>query len=133
MSRFGDIRAGLVASLSSLGLQGSGYLLASPTPPTIEVFPGQTEYDSVFQRGMDEVVFIVRIVVSMTLDQASQMTLDNYLDPTGTSSVKALLEADRTLGGVVKDLRVEEATGHQRSTVEAKEQLSADWSVRIFL
>lgn len=133
MSLYGGIREGLVANLSSLGLQSSGYLLASPTPPTIECFPGETDYDSTFQRGMDEVVFTVRITVAVNLDVGAQMKLDEYLDRSGTSSVKGLLETDRTLGGRVKDLRVETATGHQVAVIESNHVLSCDWSVRVFL
>lgn len=133
MSRYGGIREALAGSLSSLGIQASGYLLASPTPPSIECFPGQTDYDSTFQRGMDEVVFVVRITVAVNLDVGAQMRLDEYLDPTGTSSVKALIEADRTLGGRVKDLRVETVTGHEVSVVEGNHVLSCDWTVRIYL
>ena len=133
MSLYGGIREGLVTNLSSLGLQSHGYLLASPTPPTIECFPGEIDYDSTFQRGMDEVMFTVRITVAVTLDVASQMRLDEYLDRSGQNSVKTLLEADRTLGGRVKDLRVETATGHEVSAVEGNHVLSCDWTVRIFL
>jgi hypothetical protein len=133
VSRYGGIREALAGSLSSLGIQSSGYLMAAPTPPAIECFPGQTDYDSTFQRGMDEVVFVVRITVSVNLDVGAQMKLDEYLDPTGTSSVKALIEADRTLGGRVKDLRVETVTGHEVSLVEGNHVLSCDWTVRIYL
>lgn len=133
MSLYADIRAGFVANLSSLGIQSTGYMLASPTPPTIEVFPGTTTYDSTFQRGMDEAIWVVRITVAVSLEEAAQRRLDEYLERTGTDSVKALIEADRTLGGKVKDLRVEEATGHQVAIVDAKQVLSAEWQVRVYL
>ena len=53
MSLYADVRAGIVANLSSLGIQSTGYLVSAPTPPVIEVFPGEVDYDSTFQRGMD--------------------------------------------------------------------------------
>ena len=133
MSLYADIRAGLVTRLSSLGIQSTGYLVSSPTPPTIEVFPGITTYDSTFQRGMDEAIFQVRITVAVSLEEAAQRKLDEYLDRSGSNSVKTLIESDRTLGGVVKDLRVEEVTGHQVAIVDARQVLSATWTVRVYL
>lgn len=133
MSLYGDIRAGIVSSLSSLGVQSTGYLVASPTPPVIEVYPGEVNYDDTLQRGVDTALFMVRVSVATSLDRGAQERLDEYLGRTGAASVKALVEADRTLGGVVKDLRVESATGHQVASVEGTLVLSATWSVRVYL
>lgn len=133
MGLYADIRAGLVANLAPLKIQSTGYMLSAPTPPTIEVFPGTTSYDSSFQRGMDEALWMVRITVAVSLEEAAQRKLDEYLERAGSASVKALIESDRTLGNKVKDLRVEEATGHQVAIVDARQVLSASWTVRVYL
>lgn len=133
MSLYADIRAGLVANLAPLKIQSTGYLLQSPTPPAIEIFPGVVTYDRTMARGLDEVLFTVRITVGAGLEQGAQDNLDSYLERTGTNSVKTLIESDLTLGGKVKSLHVEEATGHQVSTVGPGPVLSASWSVRIYL
>lgn len=130
---FAQIRAGLVANLASLGLQSTGYMLAEPAAQTIEVFPGEVEYDLTFGRGMDSITFIVRITTTVTLDVPAQQLLDGYLAPSGASSVKTLIETDKTLGGVVKDLRVTDATGHQvADTKNGGVALSASWTVDVY-
>ena len=75
----------------------------------------------------------MRITVAVSLEEAAQRKLDEYLARSGDDSVKALIEADRTLGGSVKDLRVEAATGHQVAIVDARQVLSATWTVRVYL
>ena len=132
MSLYANIRAGIVANLAPLGIQATGYLISTPTPPVIEVFPGQASYDATFSRGMDVLVFQVRITVATSLEEGAQRRLDEYLDASGTGSVKALIESDRTLGGIVKDLRVLEATGHEVAVVDTRPALSATWTVRIY-
>jgi hypothetical protein len=129
---FEQIRAGLVANLSSLGIQSTGYMLNAPTAPSIEVFPGEVQYDQMMGRGLDEVIVTVRVTVTVSLDMAAQIKLDEYLAPSGAGSVKTLIETDRTLGGTVKTLQVTQASGYQVSvTKDGGQALSCDWSVRV--
>src|SRR3989304_2339903 len=113
-----QIRAGIVANLASLGIQSTGYMLSAPTAPTIEVFPGETEYDKAFGRGLDQLTIVVRLTVTVTLDIAAQVKLDEYLAPSGAASVKTLLESDRTLGGTVQKLDVLSASGYQTTATK---------------
>jgi hypothetical protein len=46
--------------------------------------------------------------------------------------VRAAIEADRTLGGVVDDLIVESATGIQSVSANDTEYLSVDFVVRVY-
>ena len=89
-------------------VQVNAYALAQPTPPGIQILPPAVEYDSAFHRGIDEWTFTVQGFVSLTSDIGSQQVLDGLCAPSGSSSVKAALEADNTLGGVVQSLRVVE-------------------------
>lgn len=132
MSLYGDIRAGLVRNLSSLGIQSTGYLLQAPTPPVIEISPRGTAYDSAFGRGLDEGLWMVRITVAVSLEEGAQRNLDSYLERSGANSVKALIEAEKTLGGVVQSLRVENVSAYEAAIVDGKSVLSADWTVRIY-
>jgi len=133
MATFAEIRFGLVENLAPLGIQSKGYMLTSPSASSIEIFPGESTYDKAFARGLDEINFVVRIVVAISLDVAAQQKLDGYLDPSGSGSVKTLIESDKTLGGKIDNLRVTEATGFQVSVApEGGQVLSCDWTVRIY-
>jgi len=59
--------------------------------------------------GLITNVFTVSVVVGRSAERTAQTALDGYLSYEGATSVRAALEADRTLGGVVSNLLVESA------------------------
>src|SRR5262245_54193773 len=88
--------------------------MAQPTPPGLQILPPSVTYDRTMQgsaaavsrHALDEWMFVVQGFVALTTDLGSQVTLDEMCAPSGTRSVKAALETDRTLGGLVSDLHV---------------------------
>lgn len=128
------IRAGLKANLDTIdGVQVSAYMLGSPTPPAIHIVPPAIEYHQAMQNGFDELTFTVQAFVALGTDIGSQKRLDLMREPSGTGSIKAALEADRTLGGVVKDLIVRSSPEPQVVTLEGGRQLLAsDWTVTVW-
>ncbi len=87
-------------------IQESAYMLANPTPPTIEAIPGEVEYDQTFGRGHDKWYATLRLTVGTPTDKGAQLLLRKYRDPAGAYSVKAAVEADRTFGGLCDNSRV---------------------------
>lgn len=130
-----EIREGLRARLDTItGLQASAYLLSNPTPPCAEIQPGEIEYDRAMARGMDGTQMTVRVYVGNTTDIGSQKRLDRMLAPAGADSVKAAIEADRTLGGVVDDLRVTRCSGYRvysRAGMPNATVLGAEWDIEV--
>ena len=140
MAVLADIRVALAAALQPAldavgGGQPSAYTLESPTPPTLWVMgPDQIVYDMTMRRsGFDQWTMIVQGFVGSPLDKAAQVNLDLWLAPSGATSVKAAIEADRTLGGIVDDLTVTEASGYRRYQFQTNGPtvLGCDWSVLI--
>lgn len=111
---FGDIRAGIAANLSAVygpgGTSGttaqvSGYALEAPQPPTLQVKgPDDIEYNEAMGRGMSNMTIIVQGFAGTAFSQGAQALLDTWVSDGG---VKAAIETDRTLGGLVYDLTVE--------------------------
>ncbi len=67
-------------------------------------------YDFTLNRGFDSATLSVLVIVGRMSESAAQNRLDGYLQSTGnTSSIKAAIEADKTLGGAVQTLRVTQA------------------------
>ncbi len=141
--RVADIRQGLVANLRTVfplsDSQISGYVLSAPTPPffDIEIADAGIEYDLAAARGLDKWTFTVRGCVARTSDKGSQVTLDDYLESSGGISVKAALESDITLGGIVEALHVTHATGPKTIGVAAHSQPAnvyhgAEWTVEVY-
>jgi hypothetical protein len=134
MPELAEIRAGIAANLAALkGIQVSAYMLHSPTPPSVHVFPAEVEYDQAMQRGLDKWTLTVQAFVGLVSDVGAQKLLDKYLAPSGAQSVKAVIEADRTLGGAVHDLRVTRSGGYQSFLLEGRGPiLAADWSIEVY-
>ncbi len=82
------------------GLRGSD-VVVSTEPPVGVVRVESLEYDSSFQGGSHDPVFVVLVLVNPVVDRAAQNKLDDFMDPESSTSVKAAIEADQTLNGTV--------------------------------
>lgn len=68
--------------------------------------PETIDFDEAMARGADRILFRVIVMVAKVSDRAASQKLDAYLAGSGASSVKAALEASKTLGGNAHTLRV---------------------------
>lgn len=130
-----QIRAGLRKNLSTLTFKGGAkeYLLGNEVAPVVGVLgPDMTEYDQAMARGLDRWLVVVRALAGSPLDLQKQKTLDRWLAPSGGESIKAAIESDRTLGGLVQNVRVVSSTGYREYTLESGKVLGCDFTVEIF-
>jgi hypothetical protein len=136
MATITAIRRGIAANLTqlgtNLGMQVSAYTLANPTPPAIQVLPGEITYDLAMHRGLDEITMLVQALVGYGSDIGSQTRLDELLDPTGVNSMKTAVESDSTLGGIVSDVNVKTATGYRVAAGQNGPVLLCEWSVQVY-
>lgn len=130
-----QIRAGLKANLAALTTAGEvkDYLLGNEVPPVVGVVgPDMTEYDQAMARGLDRWLIVVRALAGSPLDLAKQKRLDAWLAPSGGESIKAAIESDKTLGGIVQNARVVSSTGYREYTLDSGKVLGCDFTVEIF-
>ena len=128
-----QIRSGIATNLATVtDVQVLAYVLSNPTPPAFAVFPAACDYNQAMARGLDRWTFTVQAIVSAASDQDGQKQLDTYLAPTGSTSVRAAIESDRTLGGVVDNLVVTRVSGYQLYADERGANLGAEWSVEVW-
>jgi len=103
----GLLRTALAEQLSSIdGLRVSEVMVDAPRPPQAIVTPLRLDYDLNARRGADEYQFVVTVMVGRADSRSAQNSLDDYI--VGENSVKAAIEADRTLGGAANTCRVTE-------------------------
>lgn len=137
MSTSFDIREAIARNLRGniRGLQAQPYVMSQPTPPSADVRRGPVEYDQAFQQGVTHWTMLVRVFVAGAQDKGAQANLDSYLSPEGDRSIKQAIESDPTLGGLVSDLQVTEATGEQTYTIEGRADpfLGSEWTVEVWL
>ena len=138
MANLDDIRAGIAANIKAQlpDVQCTGYLLENAYPPAFEVELGSEGivYDLAMSRGLDEYFFTIRGFAPSGTDKAQQMRLDAWLNSTGAESVKAALEADRTLGGSVGDshvTRVSQVRAFSPVASPTTTFFGAEWTLRV--
>jgi len=124
-------------NLALLPAQVSPYVLSNPTPPAIQMMPGgdAVEYHQAMRNGLELWTMTVQAIVANVGDIAGQKRLDEFLASTGSSSVKAAIESDKTLGGAVMDLIVRSCSGY-REYARADgggSVLGAEWTVDLYV
>jgi hypothetical protein len=76
-----------------------------PELPAIVLFQGKTDYEMTHD-GCYNISYKGKLLAAKQ-DQPSALTaLLDYIEPSGASSIKAAIMADRTLGGTAGDVRV---------------------------
>lgn len=133
MADITEIRVALAGSLEPIEqLQESPFLLSNPTPPCAEIVPAPIEYDKAFARGTDLIKLIVRVMVGINTDVGAQKLLDTFLASSGPKSIKAALETDESLGGLVDNVNVTACTGYRIFKREGGASLlGAEWTVEV--
>lgn len=67
-------------------------------------------FDTTMARGFDTASVEVLLIVGRMSERSAQNKLDGYLSGSGSTSIKAAIEVDKTLSGAVQTLRVTTAT-----------------------
>lgn len=130
-----EIREAVADALTQIdGMQANAYPLTNPTLPSAVVVRGDIDYDQAMQGGTHTMTLKVRVYVADLNDIAASKNLDVYLAPTGASSVKAAIETDTTLGGLISDLHVTSANGEQQYVrASGGALLGSEWEIDLWL
>ena len=110
MTTLDQVRDGLEIRLKTIsGLRVYDYRPDDVNYPAAVIFPPiNADYRDDQGMGSWSVQFIVMLMVPSAIDR-KQLDLYAFLDRTGSSSIFAAIEADRTLGGLSVDCRVSSA------------------------
>lgn len=135
MATIREIRHALAAQLQeAIGFQCSPYVLANPTPPTLQIRPGaraphKTMGPIAVAHSTRE--FFVQAIVAHVNDAGSQDLLDEFME---SGQVDAALEADPTLGGLVGGILCTGDSGYQiLVTGDNRALLTSEWAVTVYL
>ena len=134
MATLSELRAGIAANLATVaGLRTSATIPDQVTPPMAVVMPQTITYDLAAARaGGDEYEFTVTVIVGRVDERTAQNRLDAYCSSTGSSSIKAAIEKDKTLGGKAFDCRVTSLRNYNQVTVGDTTYLSAEFVVQVY-
>ena len=133
MSTIGQIQDGLAANLATIScLRTSSFVPDNPSPPIAIPMPKGIEYDKAFGGGLHMFRYDIIVIAVRASERIAQSVLDAYCDPSGSSSVKAALESDRTLGGVAQDLWVGQRTDIKALQISETTYLAAYFDVQVY-
>ncbi|MGW1000745.1 hypothetical protein [Streptomyces sp. NPDC002520] len=97
----------------------TGYVPDAVVAPHFFVAEYEQEFDRAMARGLDELTFTCRVLVSRADDRSAQRLLDGMLSGSGPGSLKAAIEVARgapgqyALGGLAHDLHVMRIQGYR--------------------
>ena len=132
MASITDIRLGLATRLGSItGLRSGPTIPDNVNPPYAIISPSSVDYHRAFNNALSTYNFNVMVVVGRVSERTSQNSLDAYCSPTGTSSIRVAIEADRTLGGVVFDTMVTGMRNYGSVTIGETNYLAAEFDIAV--
>jgi hypothetical protein len=130
MATVSGIRKGIADNLASItNLRVSPTMLDAPRPPVAMVYPDTIDFDLNAARGADTFTFIVFVLVGRADDRTAQNRLDGFV--AGPNSVKAAIEADRTLGGAADTCRVTSMRNYQQVSIGETVYLGVEFEVEV--
>lgn len=121
MGDLADVVSGMVttikAAMTGDALAGRtfGFAPDSPDPPFCVVVPSPEDaisFDDDFDGTEHTFNLVVKVAVAAQVDRTSALQLLNYLDSTGTTSIRAAINSDRTLNSKCADLHVTSVSGY---------------------
>jgi len=136
MADLDQIRIAVADAVATIvGVQSNAYMISAPTPPCFFVQPGEVDYNTTMQGGTYRWELVLTGLASLgSTDVGAQKILDRWLARTGPSSVRAAIESDRTLGGVVQEVEVPSASGYRiyQRDGSGGVALGAEWTVIVY-
>lgn len=96
-----QINTAISAALTAAGIRNLEFFSDTFTPPVAMVVYHDGQRETFGDPGEWRHIFTVLVIVARSSDRAGLKTLEEMMSTTGTTSVRAALEADQTFGGKV--------------------------------
>ena len=129
-----QVKDGLKTAIQNVsGLRAYDYQPDQVNPPFAFSTLDEIRYH---QTGMSSggvvMDFTITVVVQRASERTAQDKIDQYTSWDGTQSVRAAIEADRTLGGVCSDLIVNSASNFTNIDANDTLYLTMDFKVTVY-
>jgi hypothetical protein len=127
-----QIQAAVSAALATVpGLRVADHLPEQIAPPLAIAQIQSVTYHRTMQGGDSEWTFLIAAIAGRMGDRSAQRQLDGWLSYDGSQSVRAALEVDPTLNGVVSTLLVTEMVSVRPITLGDAAYLSCEFNVTV--
>lgn len=127
-----QIHAAVSAALATVpGLRVADHLPEQVAPPMAVIQMETVTYHRTMQGGTSEWAFLISLIAGRMGDRAAQRQLDGWLSYDGSQSIRAALEADPTLNGIVQSLVVAEMASIRLLTMGDATFLTCDFNLTV--
>lgn len=127
-----QIRNGIKTALAEIsGLTAYAIEPASPHYPAAWSIPQRCTYHNMYEGGATWTLGVTVMVQASEIGHA-QTNLDPFLAEAGAKSVRAAIEVDPSLGGVVDSVKVNGITGYFAGEVAGGRTVGASFEVEIY-
>lgn len=128
-----SLRSGLKDRLATIpGLRVAEQIPEQINPPVAVITRQSVEYHGAMSGGSSEWSMQVQLIAGRMAEQQSQRLIDEWLSWSGTKSVRAAIEADRTLGGAAHTCKVTSADALTTVQVGDAEYLGVTLNVTVY-
>jgi hypothetical protein len=128
------ISEGLKVRLATInGVRAFSYQPPQLNPPMAYPVLNSATYHQTMGMGgsVTSFDFTIFVIVGRWVDRTAHAALDGFLSPTGSSSIMAALEGDKTLGGACSDLMVSSSANITALEQDDAEFLQVSFSVTV--
>lgn len=128
----GSVATAIATRLGTIsGLRTFAFQPDQINPPVAFPVLDSISYHDAFGGGDVVMEWTIVLVASRWSDRVSYATLDAYLSYSGATSVRAALETDRTLGGVVQTCVLPSSANISQLSAGEAEFLSVQFSLTV--
>ena len=128
-----QVNAGIKTRLATIsGLRVFDYMPDAVNPPL--AFPVLTgiEYHKAFSGGDVQFSYNIGVVVGRVSERTAQTTLDQFMSYSGASSIRAALEGDKTLGGIVDTLTLSSSANISSLAIGDANFITVDFTLLVY-
>jgi hypothetical protein len=127
-----QVLTGLKNRLATIsGLRAFDYQPDNFQPPLGFPLINSINFHGAMQGGNVQYECTIMVIIGRFSDRLSQNLMDGYLAYSGATSIRAAIEADRTLGGVANTLIVSRSANVRGMTIGEAEYISTEITVTV--
>lgn len=127
-----QVADGIKTALATVtGLRTFSYQPEQVNPPIAFPILNSVDYHMAFGGGDVTQDWTIMVIVGRYLDRVAHANLDAYLNYAGATSIRAAIEADKTLGGVCQTLVLESAANINSLAVAEADFLSIEFQLTV--
>lgn len=128
-----EVKTALATKLGTIaGLRAYAFQPDNPNFPCAIPTLTNIEYHGAMGAGLVTYQFTVSVIIGRVSERSSESKLNEYGSYSGASSVRQVLEADGSLGGVVDDTVVMSATNITAISIGDTDYLMMDFAVTVY-